>query len=220
MWLLIAVPLTIILTIAANCYLQRKTVFKRQALKDKVLTFFTARVTYLLFLAVTFIMGIISFGAQYCYYSDCLRAAKLTTLIVLLAPIAYVDLKSRKIPNELLLSGLFARCVFYIIEIFIGRTAIRGILFSDMKGVLLGGGIFLIGALIAKNSIGMGDVKLFVMVGAFCGYAGTVSVMVFSLFLCFIVALVLLIMRKKSIKDSLPLAPFVFVGIFLFAVLG
>lgn len=165
-------------------------------------------------------MGIITFKIRYYNYSDFIGAAKLTTLVTLLAPISYIDFKSRKIPNKLLLSGLIARVVFYIIEFFMGKEEITGILFSDLKGMLLGGGIFLIGALAAKNSIGMGDVKMFAVIGLFCGYTRTMAVIMFSLFLCFVTAIILLLLKRKSLKDSVPLAPFVFVGTFLAMVLG
>ena len=82
-------------------------------------------------------------------------------MVVLLAPISYIDFKTRKISNFLLLAGLSARAVFYIIEFFADNKAITGIITSDIKGLLLGGGIFLIGAVAAKNSIGMGDVNVY-----------------------------------------------------------
>ncbi len=220
MWALFAVPFVAFLIILASYYLQWETVLKKGTLRAKAMALFPPKLSYLAFLALSFIMGIASFEIRYYNYSDFIGAAKLTTLVVLLAPIAYIDLKSKKIPNILLLSGLFTRAVFYIIEFLKYNKTIADILLSDLKGLILGGGIFLIVALVAKNSIGMGDVKMFAVIGVFCGYSGTMTVIILSLFLCFAAAIIMLLLRRKNMKDSLPLAPFVFIGTFLAMILG
>ncbi|OPZ84413.1 MAG: Type IV leader peptidase family protein [Firmicutes bacterium ADurb.Bin419] len=220
MWAAIAVPMTIILIALANCYLQKDSIFSRQTLKDRIAAFIPAKPLYIAFLAIVFIMGITSFGAQYHFFSSYVKAAKLTTLLMLLAPAAYIDFKSKKIPNELILFGLCTRVVFYVIEMFTNNRTILNIFASDIKGVLLGGGVFLLAALIVRNSIGMGDVKMYALIGLFCGYTGTLASMLFSLFVCFIASVGLLILRKKGRKDTLPLAPFVFIGTYLVIVLG
>lgn len=220
MWVLIALPLTLILLAFGNFYLQKDLIFSQESFKDRLKAFLPSQPLYIMFLLVVFIAGIVSFGAQYHYFSDYVKAAKLTTLVLLLAPVAYIDFNSKTIPNKLLLAGLFARIIFYVIEMFTKNREILDIFASDLKGVLLGGGIFLLGALIAKNSIGMGDVKMYGVIGLFCGYTGTLASMLFSLFICFIASIILLISRKKGRKDTLPLAPFVLAGTFLVVFLG
>ncbi|NLP13529.1 MAG: hypothetical protein GX383_03385 [Clostridium sp.] len=220
MWVLIAVPLVVILMVLVSCYLQWETVLMKETLKARIMALIPAEPLYIAFLAVSSMMGIITFGIQYYDHSNFIWAAKLTTLVVLLAPISYIDFKTRKISNFLLLAGLSARAVFYIIEFFADNKAITGIITSDIKGLLLGGGIFLIGAVAAKNSIGMGDVKMFAVTGLFCGYTRTMTVIILSLFLCFVTAIILLLLKRKGLKDSVPLAPFVFAGTFLAMILG
>lgn len=220
MWILIALPLTLIMLALGNIYIQRDLVFSQESIKDKFKAFLPSQPSYILFLIVVFVSGIVSFGAQFNFFSDYVKAAKLTTLVLLLAPVAYIDFKSKTIPNKLLLAGLFARVIFYIIEIFAKNREILDIFASDIKGVLLGGGVFLLGALIAKNSIGIGDIKMYGLIGLFSGYTGTLASMLFSLFICFIASVILLVFRKKGRKDTLPLAPFVLVGTFLVVFLG
>ncbi len=220
MWLAIAVPMTIILVALANCYIQKDDIFCSQTLKERVSAFFPRSPFYIIFLFIVFIMGITSFGVQYHFFTDYLKAAKLTTLLLLLAPIAFIDLKSKKIPDKLILIGICIRVLFYVFEIFNNSQIVLNIFISDMIGILLGGGIFLLAALIVKNSIGMGDVKMYALIGVFCGYTATFSSIMFSLFLCFIASVVLLIFRKKGRKDTLPLAPFAFIGTYLVIVLG
>ncbi|NLL05176.1 MAG: prepilin peptidase [Clostridiaceae bacterium] len=220
MWIFIALPLTLMLLVLVNCYLQKDLIFSKELFKDRLTAFLPSQPLYIIFLLVVFITGIVSFGAQYYYFSDYVKAAKLTTLVLLLAPVAYIDFKSKTIPNKLLLAGLFGRIIFYVIEMFTKNREILDIFVSDLKGVLFGGGVFLLGAIIAKNSIGMGDVKLYGVIGFYSGYMGTMASMLFSLFICFIASVILLISRKKGRKDTLPLAPFVLAGTFLVVILG
>jgi prepilin signal peptidase PulO-like enzyme (type II secretory pathway) len=46
------------------------------------------------------------------------------------------------------------------------------------------------------------------------------TVIILSLFLCFVTAIILLLLKRKGLKDSVPLAPFVFAGTFLAMILG
>ena len=220
MWILIALPLTLILLVLVNCYLQKDLIFRQQTFKERLTAFLPSQPLYIVFLIVVFFAGIVSFGSQYHFFFDYVKAAKLTTLVLLLAPVAYIDFKSKTIPDKLLLAGLFVRSIFYVIEMFTKNREILDIFVSDLKGVLLGGGVFLLGALIAKNSIGIGDVKMYGVIGFYCGYSGTLASMLFSLFICFIASIVLLIFGKKDRKDTLPLAPFVLAGTFLVIFLG
>lgn len=220
MWILIALPLNLILLVLVNCYIRKDLILSKETFKDRLTSFVPSQPLYIMFLIIVFTFGIVSFGSQYYYFADYVKAAKLTTLVLLLAPVAYIDFKSKTIPNKLLLAGLFGRIIFYIIEMFTKNREILDIFVSDIKGVLLGGGVFLLGAIIAKNSVGMGDVKMYGVIGFYCGYMGTMASMLFSLFICFIASIFLLIFRKKSRKDTLPLAPFVLAGTFLVIFLG
>lgn len=220
MGIFIALPLTLILLALVNYNLQRDLILNQKTFRDKLTAFFPSKPIYILFLVVVFLAGIASFGAQFHYFSDYIKAAKLTTLVLLLAPIAYIDFKSRIIPGKVLLGGLLVRIIFYLIELIVGNAEILEILVSDLKGVFLGGGVFLLGALIAKDSIGIGDIKLYSIIGFFCGYSGTMASMIFSLFICFIVSIVLLVFKKKDRKDTLPLGPFALAGTFLAILLG
>ena len=220
MWILIALPLTLVLLALVNCYLQKDLILSKNNLRDKFAAFMPKKTIYLLFLLGVFMAGIAVVGAQYRYFSDYIKAAKLTVLILLLAPVAYIDLKSRIIPDKVLLVALFLRIVFYLLEIFVGSTEITEILVSDLKGVLLGSGVFMLGALIAKDSIGIGDIKMYGIIGLFVSYSGTSASMILSLLMCSFVSIILLAFKKKDRKDTLPLAPFSLAGTFIAILIG
>ncbi|HOQ01778.1 MAG TPA: A24 family peptidase [Acetivibrio clariflavus] len=220
MWILIALPLTLVLLALVHCYLQEDLILSRKNLRDKFAAFIPKKPIYILYLLCVFIAGIAVFGVQYRYFSDYIKAAKLTVLILLLAPVAYIDFKNRIIPDKVLLVALLLRIVFYLLEFFIGRKEIAEILVPDFKGVLLGSGVLMLGTLIAKDSIGIGDIKMYGIIGLFASYSGTSSSMILSLFICSFVSIILLVFKKKGRRDTLPLAPFALVGTFIATIIG
>jgi prepilin signal peptidase PulO-like enzyme (type II secretory pathway) len=212
--------MVLIFTILVSGYLQKDKIYEEGKEGVNIKKIIPNDPKSIIFLVVAFIFGVTAFSMQYNYYEEYIGASKLTFLIMLLAPIAYIDLKSNIIPNMLVVTGIFARIVFYVIEIFVKNEAVLNIFKSDMKGLLLACGIFLLGALVTKNGIGMGDVKMYAVIGIFMGYYGTIFSLMASLFICFITSIILLITRKKGRKDTLPLAPFVYIGTFIAIFLG
>lgn len=82
-------------------------------------------------------------------------------LLVLVAVAAWFDLKSRRIPNWLVLVGLVASLALQIVFSGIDGFKAWGL------GLLVGFGLFL--PLYILRAMGAGDVKLMAMVGAFLG---------------------------------------------------
>lgn len=86
---------------------------------------------------------------------------KIALLLSLLVIAAYFDIKSRRIPNQLVLAGLIASFVLQIN--FNGFEGFK----AWSLGLLVGFGSFL--PLYLLRAMGAGDVKLMAMVGAFLG---------------------------------------------------
>ena len=66
-----------------------------------------------------------------------------------------------------------------------------------------------------KNSIGYGDIKLFIVIGLMLGLEGIWGAVFMSLLVSFFVALFLLICKKKKRTDSIPFGPAIALGTFL-----
>jgi Flp pilus assembly protein protease CpaA len=95
---------------------------------------------------------------------------------------AYMDGKSHRIPNRWILCGLMAVVFAMILEDLSGNRNVGGIA-DNVVGGFLGGGILLTGALICRGGIGMGDVKLFFVLGCFVGTERVFFVLLVTLFL-------------------------------------
>ncbi len=123
-----------------------------------------------------------------------------------------MDLKKTIIPNVLILIGLGIRGVIYVIEYFFYREVFFVQLKNDLFGFLIGFGILFFTSVITRGAIGFGDVKLFGIMGIFSGAICTYSTLLFSLFVSCVISIVLIIMKKKTRKDSIPFGPCIFVG--------
>lgn len=138
--------------------------------------------------------------------------AKLLSLLAILFVAANVDARHRIIPNALVLTGLVLRIIFWLIELFTSPSAFWGIMKNDLLACLLVVAFFVVGVLLVKGGIGMGDIKLMLVMCLFQGFYGVVSSLFCSLFVAFIYAIVVLLLKKKSQKDSVAFAPAILLG--------
>ncbi|HEY7925956.1 MAG TPA: A24 family peptidase [Candidatus Dormibacteraeota bacterium] len=91
-------------------------------------------------------------------------------------------------------------------------------IWSSVAGCVAVGLFFVIQNLVSRGSIGLGDAKLGALVGAICGinldynHIGAVYAVIYAIFLGGAIALVLLILRIRSLKDPIPYGPFLCAG--------
>ncbi len=144
---------------------------------------------------------------------------KLLVLLALLFVAASVDARQRIIPNAVVLTGLVLRVVFWIMELVTAPSLFWNIMKNDLLACLLVVGFFVVGVLLVKGGIGMGDIKLMLVMCLFQGFYGVVSSLFCSLFVAFVYAIVVLLARKKTRKDSVAFAPAILLGTILSIVL-
>jgi prepilin signal peptidase PulO-like enzyme (type II secretory pathway) len=63
--------------------------------------------------------------------------------------------------------------------------------------------------------LGGGDVKFMSVAGLYLGFSGTIPVILFGTVIAALTGLVLILLKKINRKDSIPLAPFLFIGIII-----
>jgi leader peptidase (prepilin peptidase) / N-methyltransferase len=89
-----------------------------------------------------------------------------------------------------------------------------------MVGLCLGGGLFLLIAVLSRGGMGGGDIKLIAMIGAFLGWQAVLVTILFGAFLGALVGLSLIVMKKKGRKDPVPFGPFLAIGALIAMVWG
>lgn len=133
---------------------------------------------------------------------------------------AIIDFQVKKIPNKLLLVLFALRCGFLLWEIFYLKSNLRSTILLSLVGMALGGGIIGLCKIIERGSIGAGDLKLFGVLGFYFGAIGIIQIMIFSLFFSAIFCIGLLIFKKAKSNASVPMAPFILIGLSIFLILS
>lgn len=136
-----------------------------------------------------------------------------------LAVAALVDKKFQVIPNSLVLGGCVGAAGFFAAQVLMSAPPVP-LLKELLLGLAMGGGVFLICALLTKGGIGMGDVKLFGVLGMVLGWTGVFDLIFLSVLLVAVYGIVLLLRRQLNRKSQVPIGPFAFAGMILMMLLG
>ncbi len=144
-----------------------------------------------------------------------LMSLKRLALLSLLWPIGYIDFRTYRIPNAFIVFGLSCRAVIFVFELFLNGKAVWFTILSEViAAVALLLAAILCGICI-KNSIGFGDIKLFIIMGFLLSLDGIWSAIFLSLIVSFFVSAYVLITKKKTRKDAIPFGPAVVIGTYL-----
>ncbi len=151
-----------------------------------------------------------------------------TYLVILLVAVFFIDIDHRIIPDELVLAGLAGGFAVFVYNIFVPEKMIfgDGSWWTPLVGILSGSGILLlvafVGLLIYKSddAMGMGDVKLLAPIGMFLGWRLGLEALFLSIILAGIISLLLIIVRIKKKKDTIPFGPFIVISTYLTILYG
>jgi leader peptidase (prepilin peptidase)/N-methyltransferase len=128
-----------------------------------------------------------------------------------------IDLQHRILPNVITIPGI-------VVGFLLSEVAGPGWL-ASLIGVAVGaGGLFAISEIYYRvrheEGLGMGDVKMLGMIGAFLGWKLVILTLVLSSVAGSIFSVVILMARKGSLKSALPFGTFLAIGAMVAAVAG
>ncbi len=167
-------------------------------------------------IVLTLICLVCALGIQISLYinTSVINFIKLYGMFVIVFSAGVIDAKRRIIPNFLIIFGLVFRLGIYVYE-FISKADMKAILINDMIGFGIGFVLLAIVSILSRGSLGFGDVKLFGIIGMTCGSFGTYTTLLLSLIISVVYALIKLLTKKMSRKDSFPFGPCIAVGYIL-----
>lgn len=135
-------------------------------------------------------------------------------LISLFTVIAAIDLKHFLILDSLVLIGFLVSLLYFLFFTAIPQPAFGGAepstntfyFSSALYGLLFFAGIFLLLFLASRGRwLGFGDVKLAALLGFIFGLEGAVNIFYLTFLSGFIVAIILLVLKKADLKTQIPL---------------
>lgn len=211
MELLVTLAIMIVLYIFSSNYLQYDELEENYEFNIKNI-FEINKYNILSFIQIL-ILGI--FG--YCMFMDqgldMVALYKYLIVITIVFIMVIIDIKKKIIPNKLCLILLIVILLFNIYQILLQIDNAKVFALSFLVGGGIAFIIFFISMLISRGGIGAGDVKLVTLIGLCVGSASVMNVVFYMLLASFFYSVVMLILRKVKLKDYIPMAPFIYIGI-------
>jgi len=160
------------------------------------------------------------FGVSYSFFVIFLFAA---ALIV----ISFIDLDVRIVPNVISMPGIVLGLFFAVLGYFFFDDAIEVLPspLSSLIGILVGGGFLYAIAwgyekVTGVEGMGLGDVKLLAMIGAFLGWPSVPVTLFIASLVGSVVGLACMFITGAGRRLALPFAPFLCSGAVLFIFFG
>ena len=161
--------------------------------------------------------GLFLFSRYGYHWTKILRYLCLTGFMLFLG---VIDHEKSIVPNKLLAVMLVIRAILLVIEITVYPFYWKEKIISAAGGMLVGRILFLLADILSRKSIGLGDVKLAAVLGWYLGLALIWWDLVVGLLLAGIYSVIQLARKKLSMKDSIPLVPFLAAGTVIILLLG
>jgi leader peptidase (prepilin peptidase)/N-methyltransferase len=157
-----------------------------------------------------FVAATLQFGFSWLLLSRVIFGSALIVLFM-------IDLRHHILPNGITLPGIVVGFAFSLLTepgwmaSLIGIVAGGGILLAIAEGYYL---------VRREQGLGMGDVKMLAMIGAFLGWKLMILTLVFSSLVGSIVGVGMIVSGKGSMKYALPFGTFLAIGAALSATVG
>ncbi|MDL2301871.1 A24 family peptidase [Lachnospiraceae bacterium OttesenSCG-928-D06] len=150
-------------------------------------------------------------------YINCLRNI---WVFLWLFVIALIDYQEQIIPRVLTNAGGILWFLMVLMAVQIGGSTVKNVLFFSLGGLLLGGGIFLLCRIFFRGGVGMGDVRMFSVIGLLYGSNYTFSILFFTILFMSIYGVIATVRKKKDMKASVAMGPFTCVAYIVCILLG
>lgn len=151
---------------------------------------------------------------------DWLGILKMSIGLVCLSGAACNDYRDHRIPNIFSLiiavSAIACLCIGY----FTSQEGATAYIFSSVFAAVVVVIFMTVASLLTKHGIGMGDIKLLTAL-ALLGGVNTIGwTLIFGVAVCAAAAIFFLITKKKTVKETMPFGPFIFIGYIITIILN
>jgi len=154
----------------------------------------------------------------YHHYHFSVQGMVFALLATALLIVSCIDIAHTIIPNAITLPGIVVGIgtSLWLTPVGVGNAVL---------GVLVGGGLFLLIAVLSlailqREGMGAGDIKLIAMIGALLGWHAVLVTIFLGAVLGALVGIVLMLLRRQGRKEPVPFGPFLAIGTLLTMVWG
>jgi leader peptidase (prepilin peptidase)/N-methyltransferase len=159
--------------------------------------------------AILFALAAWKFGLTF-------RGATYAAFFWVLLVLSVIDLEYKLLPNRIVFPALGAGAVLLIVDALLVTSAGTDRLLDALIGGLIFGGFLFLVAFIYPAGMGMGDVKLALLLGAMLGYSGGIGLTVMGMFLSFLfggfLGALIAVARGGGRKTQIPFGPWLALG--------
>lgn len=136
-----------------------------------------------------------------------------------LIAIAFIDLQHKIIPDVLSLPGIILGFVFSLLPF----SSLSWL--DSMIGIVGGGGFLLLVGLAfekmtGREGMGMGDVKMLAMIGAWMGWRALLFIILLSSLAGSLIGGTLLLLSRQGVRTRIPFGPFLALGTLIYLFFG
>lgn len=148
--------------------------------------------------------------ALYLKYGWSVQFLTYTLFVTFLIAISMIDIDRGLILNKLILPGCILGIIFTLV---LQVETWSDVLIGGLSGGLI---VFIIGWigkwLFKKDSLGMGDVKLLILIGIYVGFPDVLMCLFFGILAAGIFIITGMALRKIHLGDTIPFGPFIAIG--------
>lgn len=123
------------------------------------------------------------------------------------------DILEKRVPNRLVAALAVAWLLILAPLALYDPSSAIAIGVNGGVGLLIAGVVLLVVYFVSRRGLGGGDVKLMSVAGLYLGYDGALSALLYGSVLSAVTAVTLILMKKMTAKDTIPLIPFLYAGI-------
>jgi leader peptidase (prepilin peptidase)/N-methyltransferase len=133
--------------------------------------------------------------------------------VSLLIVITFIDLDHQMIPDSITLPGMVIGIVlgsFLLLDPY-DRSRTMSVV-NSLAGMLFGGVLYYLIAVLSRGGMGGGDIKMMGMLGSVLGWKGVIMTTFTASLTGSIVGIMLMVLRGKGRKTKIPFGPFLALG--------
>ena len=167
--------------------------------------------TVILTLIITF-AGTLAVGVVRLPQLGMARYLLTAVLLCGLAVLTVTDYKKQTVPNKMILVLLLLWTAIVGIALIVDVAAGFELLCRALGGGLISGLIFLLCYLFSRGQMGAGDVKLAFVMGLYLTGERIIGAIFYGTVLCCVYSIMQLLRKKLTLKNGVPMTPFLYLG--------